>query len=66
MHLNVKRLVDEKFDNKNQFSKALGVSYEASCKIYNGETTKISFDTLETLCDILDCTPNDVFESDIK
>ena len=34
MHLNIKDLVDKKFQNKNQFAKAIGVGYPAACKLY--------------------------------
>ena len=64
MHLDIKELVDKKYPNRNQFSKAIGVGFPAACKLYNGETSKISFDTLEAICIALDCTPNDVLKQD--
>lgn len=64
MRLNVKDLVDKKFPNKNQFSKAIGVGFPSTCKIYDGETTSIKFSTLETICKVLDCTPNDIIIPD--
>lgn len=63
MHLNIKDLVDKKFQNKNQFAKAIGVGYPAACKLYNGDTSKINFDTLEKICIALECTPSDLFSS---
>lgn len=62
--LNLKKVVDKKYPNKNQFSKATGIQYPAVCKLYDGDTKKINFDTLEKICIALDCTPNDLFESD--
>lgn len=64
MHLDIKDLVDKKFQNKNQFAKAIGVGYPAACKLYNGDTSKINFDTLEKICITLECTPSDLFKSD--
>lgn len=66
MRLDIKCLVDKKFQNKNQFAKAIGVGYPAACKLYDGDTSKINFDTLENLCIVLECTPSDLFESDDK
>lgn len=63
MKLEVKRYVDENYKNINQFAVALGIGYQAACKIYNGETTKIAFDTLEKMCELFNCTPNDLLIS---
>lgn len=64
MRLDIKDLVDKKFKNKNQFAKAIGVGYPAACKLYDGNTSKISFETLERICVALECTPTDLFKSD--
>lgn len=74
MRLNVKPFVDKKFPpnrdirtrdaNINQFAKAIEVSRAAAEKIYDGETTRIDFDTLERVCRVLECTPNDIIVSD--
>lgn len=64
MRLDIKDLVDKKFRNKNQFAKAIGIGYPAACKLYDGDTSKISFDTLEKICIALECTPSDLFKSD--
>lgn len=61
LKLNIKKYVDEQFDNLNQFAKATGLNYQAAQKIYNGETTRITFDNLESICKTLNVTPNDIF-----
>ena len=61
LKLDVKKYVDEQFDNLNQFAKATGLNYQAAQKIYNGETTRITFDNLESICKTLNVTPNDIF-----
>lgn len=63
MKLEVKKYVDDHYKNVNQFAVALGIGYQAACKIYNGETTKIAFDTLEKMCELFNCTPNDLLIS---
>ena len=30
-------------------------------RLYNNEATRIDFDSIEKLCKLLDCTPNDLF-----
>lgn len=64
MKINVKDKIAEKGLNKNQFAKLTHIGYPAACAIYNGETTRISFDTLESICRVLECTPNDIIVSD--
>lgn len=74
MQLNVQDLVDKKFAhstgkfagqaNISQFAKALGIERIAALKIYNGETASISFDVFESICRVLECTPNDIIITD--
>lgn len=68
MRLNIKSLVDAKGMNRNQLSKELKIGYKAACNLYEGNTDSIYFDTLEQLCRVLNCTPNDIllFEDDSK
>lgn len=67
LKLDVKKYVDKQFANLNQFAKATGLNYQAAQKIYNGETTRITFDNLESICKTLNVTPNDIFTfEDVK
>ena len=67
LKLDVKKYVDEQFGNLNQFAKATGLNYQAAQKIYNGETIRIAFDNLESICKTLNVTPNDIFTfEDVK
>ena len=50
MKLNVKDKMIEKKINRNQFAKLVQIGYPAACAIYDGSTTRISFDTLESIC----------------
>lgn len=61
LRLDVKKYVDDQFENLNQFAKASGLNYQAAQKIYNGETSRITFDNLESICKVLNVTPNDIF-----
>ena len=62
--VNIQDKLLEKGLNKNQFAKLAQIGYPAACALYDGTTTRISFDTLENICKVLECTPNDIFVSD--
>lgn len=63
MYINIKEKLKEKDLNKNQFAKAMQIGYPAACALYEGTTTRIDFDTLESICRVLECTPNDILVS---
>lgn len=62
--IDIKPLVDKKYNNVTQFAKAIGISTQNARKIYDGETSRIAFDLLEKICQVLECTPNDIFSFD--
>lgn len=73
MRLNIKPLADNKFPaNRNssrganifQFARAIGKTVTQTEKIYDGDTSRIDFDTLESICRVLECTPNEIIISD--
>lgn len=64
MKINIQEKLTEKGMNKNQFAKMVQIGYPAACAIYNGETTRVSFDTLEKICIVLECTPNEILSTD--
>ncbi|RKJ68933.1 XRE family transcriptional regulator [Roseburia sp. 1XD42-69] len=49
-----------KFRKNHYFDKG----YPAACALYDGTTTRISFETLENICKVLNCTPNEILISD--
>lgn len=63
LKVNIQDKLLEKGLNKNQFAKLVQIGYPAACALYDGTTTRISFDTLENICKALDCTPNDILVS---
>ena len=64
LKINIQNKLKEKGLNKNQFAKLMQIGYPAACALYDGTTTRISFDTLENICKVLECTPNDILVSD--
>ena len=62
MKFRIKEILEKKGKTKYWLYMQLGLSYQNFNKIVNNQTSGIKFVTLKALCDILDCTPNDLFE----
>lgn len=62
MKLRIKEILEEKGKTKYWLYIQLGLSYQNFNRIINNETTSIKFENLKAICDILECTPNDLFE----
>ena len=60
--LNVLKLLKDKGKTKYWLYIQLNTSYQNFNKIVNNQTTSIKFENLKAICDILECTPNDLFE----
>ena len=64
MRLKIKEILEKQGKTAYWLSKQTGISPNNIGKICNGETVNIRFDTLEKICKALDCTPNDLIETD--
>ena len=64
IQINIKNMVDSKYESINRFAHDMSISVDNARKLYNGNTTRISLDILEKLCKVLNCAPNDIFEFD--
>ena len=62
MRLRVIDILKEKGKTKYWLYIQMGLSYQNFNRIINNQTTAIKFDNLKALCDILDRTPNDLFD----
>ncbi|MBE5730817.1 MAG: helix-turn-helix transcriptional regulator [Clostridiales bacterium] len=62
MRLRILDILKQKGKTKYWLYIQLGLSYQNFNKIVNNETKSIKFENLKALCDILECTPNDLFE----
>lgn len=62
MKLRILDILKEKGKTKYWLYIQMGTSYQNFNKIVNNQTTAIKFENLQNLCEILDCTPNDLFE----
>lgn len=62
MKLRVLEILKEKNKTKYWLNTQLGLSFQNCNKLLYNQTTMIKFSTLQSLCEILECTPNDLFE----
>lgn len=60
--LNVLKLLKERGKTKYWLYIQLGMSYQNFNKMVNNETRSIKYETINTLCEIFDCTPNELFD----
>lgn len=58
--LDVLRLLEERGKTKYWLYKQLGMSYQNFSKMVNNETKSIRYENIETMCLLLNCTPNDL------
>lgn len=54
------RILEERGKTKYWLYKQLGMSYQNFSKMVNNETKSIRYKNIETMCLLLDCTPNDL------
>ena len=59
--LDVLRILEEQGKTKYWLYKQLGMSYQNFSKMVNNQTKSIRYDNIETMCLLLNCTPNDLF-----
>lgn len=59
--LDVLRILEKQGKTKYWLYKQLGMSYQNFSKMVNNETKSIRYENIETICLLLNCTPNDLF-----
>ena len=60
IRLNVLELLEKQGKTKYWLYKQLGMSYQNFSKMVNNETKSIRYENIETMCLLLNCTPNDL------
>lgn len=60
--INLSRVMGEKRIKVSELSRMTGLNRVGLQKLYNGETSSISFETLEKVCIALDCEVSDLIE----
>lgn len=61
IEMNVQRLLDEKHKTRYWLVKEMQTTYKTVNKICDNTLSGLQLDTIEKLCTILECTPNDLF-----
>jgi putative transcriptional regulator len=62
MKIKLQEILDSRNISVYSLSKEIGVTQNNLGKLIKGETTSIKYDILEKLCNVLNITPNDIFE----
>lgn len=62
VYLNIKDLLKKNHKTKYWLVKNLEMGYQTVTALMEGNTKGIKFETIEKLCKVLDCTPNDLFK----
>ncbi len=60
--LRVLQLLEKNGKTKYWLYKQLGMSYQNFNKMVNNQTKSIRYENIETMCLLLNCKPNDLFE----
>lgn len=64
--LNVLELLNKKGKTKYWLYIQLGMSYQNFNNMVNNKTRSIRYEMIDTLCQIFECTPNELFTFDDK
>ena len=59
--LRVLELLEQRGKTKYWLYKQLGMSYQNFSNMVNNRTKSIRYENIETICRLLDCTPNELF-----
>lgn len=60
VRLNALALLEKQGKTKYWLYKQLGMSYQNFSRMINNETKSIQYENIEAMCQLLDCTPNDL------
>ncbi len=58
--LNALALLEKQGKTKYWLYKQLGMSYQNFSRMIKNETKSIQYDNIEAMCQLLDCTPNEL------
>lgn len=60
--LNIKEVLKKKGKTKYWLVKNMEMGYQTIDDMMNNKTKGIRFETIDKLCKVLECTPNDLFK----
>ncbi|HAX84248.1 MAG TPA: XRE family transcriptional regulator [Ruminococcaceae bacterium] len=62
IRLDVLNLLEKNGKTKYWLYKQLGMSYQNFSRMINNETKSIQYENIDALCQIFNCTPNELFK----
>ncbi len=62
VYLDIKKILKKKGKTKYWLVKNMEGSYQSISDMMDNKTKGIRFETIEKLCDLLECTPNDIIK----
>lgn len=60
MQISIQSKLKEIGMSRYELAKRIGVTYPTIDNIYKGTSTSIKLEILENICNVLNCTPNDI------
>ncbi len=60
INIKINELLEEKQKTRYWLAKEIGMTHQNLTKLANNQTESIKFDYLEKICDVLECSPNDI------
>lgn len=66
MKNNIKKILDDKGKSINWLSKEIGMTYTNTFNLVKNKSESIKLNTIEKICNVLECDPNSLFELDNK
>ncbi|MBR1689891.1 MAG: helix-turn-helix domain-containing protein [Oscillibacter sp.] len=60
----LQEILDQKGKSRYWLSRQTGISHQNLTKMANHKTKAVRLETIEILCQVLECTPNDLFVID--
>ena len=64
INLNIQKILDEKKKTRYWLVKELESNYETVNRLCDNNSSAIYLETIEKLCKVLKCEPNDLFDID--
>ena len=62
MKINIKSILKSKEKSVYWLAQNTGITYNHMLRICSHKTEGIRYDVLEKICQVLECTPNDIFQ----
>ena len=59
--LNVQELLDKRKETRYWLMKNMETNYETVNRLCNNHSVAVQLETIEKLCKVFECTPNDLF-----